>query len=136
MSATQHRVRPLSPHLSIYRMTRYSMLSSISNRFTGLMLSVGLIPLAYWLVALAAGPAGYARAVAVLGSWPLKVLYALLLFAFAYHLIAGIRHLVWDTGHGLERRQSQRSAHFIIAAALVLGALLCAWSFAVHGAVL
>jgi len=46
--------------------------------------------------------------------------------AFAYHLVAGIRHLVWDTGRGLEKTQSERSAWMVIAGALVL-TVVCAW---------
>ena len=33
---------------------------------------------------------------------------------WVYHLVAGIRHLVWDTGRGLEKAQSQRSAWVVI----------------------
>ena len=41
------------------------------------------------------------------------VLRAILLLTFSYHLAAGIRHLVWDTGRGLEREQSKRSAWIV-----------------------
>ena len=47
-------------------------------------------------------------------------LYAGLLVAFCYHLAAGIRHLIWDTGHGLERAQAQRSTWFVVTATVVL----------------
>src|SRR5487761_370356 len=112
--------RPLSPHLSVYRMYRYSLLSSITNRATGLVLSAGLILLVYWLVAIASGPAAYRVAREVLSSGVLKAVYVLLLATFSYHLIAGIRHLIWDTGHGLERAQSQRSAWLVVVASIVL----------------
>ena len=122
------RQRPLSPHLSIYRMTRYSLLSSFLNRATGILLSLGLVALVYWLTSLARGARAYVGAQAVLGSLPLKLLYAGLLAAFAYHLIAGIRHLVWDTGRGMERAQSQRSAWMVIAGAAVLAVVLIAFA--------
>ncbi len=105
-------------------MSRYSLLSSISNRLTGLLLSLGLLLLLYWLVSLAEGARAYAGARAVLASLPLKVIYALLALAFAYHLAAGVRHLVWDTGHGLSREQSRRSAGWVLAAALIIAAIL------------
>ena len=60
--------RPLSPHLSVYRMSRYTLATSIANRFTGLALSVGLLLLVYWLVAVAGGAQSYARAVRVLAT--------------------------------------------------------------------
>jgi len=43
-------------------------------------------------------------------------------FAFFFHLANGIRHLVWDTGHGFEKRQANASAWFVLITALVLTA--------------
>lgn len=101
--------RPLSPHLSVYKF-KYTMLSSITNRITGCALSAGLLILLYWLVALSQGAVAYGKAQMVLSHWFFKVIIAGIAFTFCYHLTAGIRHLVWDTGRGLERRQSQKSA--------------------------
>jgi len=121
--------RPLSPHLTIYRMSRYSLLSSISNRAAGLLLALGQLLLVYFLLAAASGGRTYERAAAVLASAPLKVCYALLLAAFAYHLIAGVRHLIWDAGYGLERRESRVSAAWVASVALLLAAGLIGWAF-------
>jgi succinate dehydrogenase / fumarate reductase, cytochrome b subunit len=114
------RTRPLSPHLSVYRMSRYTLATSILNRFTGVALSAGLLLLAYWLMALAAGAHAYARARALLSGGPAKLLYAALIVAFCYHLAAGIRHLVWDTGRGLERAQARRSTWVVAVATLAM----------------
>ena len=118
--------RPLSPHLSVYRMSRYTLATSIANRFAGVALSVGLLLLVYWLTALAGGARSYARATRVLASPLAKLVYAALVVAFCYHLVAGLRLLVWDTGHGLERAQSQRSAWLVVAVSLIL-MLVIAW---------
>ena len=118
--------RPLSPHLSVYRMYRYTLVSSIANRFTGLALSIGLLLLVYWLVAIAGGARSYARAAQLLTAPLARLVYAALIVAFSYHLVAGIRHLVWDTGRGLERAQSQRSAWVVVAVSIVL-MLLIGW---------
>jgi len=126
-SGAPARERPLSPHLTIYRMSRYTLLSSITNRATGIVLSFGQLVLLYWLIAAASGAHAYARAAAVLASPALKLGYALLLAAFAYHLIAGLRHLVWDTGHGLDRRQSRVSAGWLLVLSVLLAAGLIAW---------
>ena len=123
------RARPLSPHWTIYRMSRYSLLTSLANRATGVVLSVGLLVLVYWLTALARGARAYARAQEVLGSDLAKVVYAGVIAAFSYHLVAGIRHLVWDTGRGLEKTQSQRSAWAVIAVAIVLAVVSGWWAF-------
>lgn len=127
------RARPLSPHLSIYRMTRYSLLSSIVNRITGCILSVGLLVLVYWLMAVAGGTRAYEQAHELLSSGIFKLIYAGLLVAFCYHLVAGIRHLVWDTGRGLERAQSKRSAGIVVAATIALVAVLGYWLFVAGG---
>jgi succinate dehydrogenase / fumarate reductase cytochrome b subunit len=114
------RERPLSPHLSVYKMFRYTTFTSISNRLTGMGLSFGLLVLVYWLMAAASGPQAYERAVSVLSLGVFKLIYAGLLIAFVYHFVAGIRHLIWDTGRGLERDQSRRSAWIVIAVSVVL----------------
>ena len=126
--------RPLSPHLSVYRMSRYTLATSIANRFTGLALSLGLLRLVYWLMALAGGARSYARATHLLALPIAKLVYAALIVAFCYHLVAGFRHLVWDTGHGLERAQSQRSAWLVVAASLVLMLVIAcrAWLTGAH----
>jgi len=127
-SGAPARVRPLSPHMTIYKMSRYSLLSSIANRATAIVLSLGQILLVYWLIAAASGAGGYGRAAAVLASPTLKLVYAVLLAAFAYHLIAGLRHLVWDTGHGLDRARSRQSAGWVLALSVLLAAALILWA--------
>jgi len=124
--------RPLSPHITVYRMYRYTLLTSILNRATGLVLSAGLILLVYWLVAIASGASAYRGAQAVLSLGVLKAVYVILLATFSYHLLAGIRHLIWDTGHGLERTQSKRSAALLGVAAILLFMGLAWW--ALHAA--
>jgi len=110
--------RPLSPFLH-YRW-RYTNTLSILHRITGLLLSVGLLLLVCWLMAVAGGSPAYARARAVLSLSAFKLGYALLLVAFSYHLVAGIRHLVWDTGRGLERETARRSARLIVIVVILL----------------
>jgi succinate dehydrogenase / fumarate reductase cytochrome b subunit len=119
--------------MSVYRMTRYTLATSIFNRITGLILSVGLIVLVYWLMAVAGGTRAYERAHEILSSGVLKLVYAGLLIAFCYHLVAGIRHLVWDTGRGLERAQSKRSAGIVVAASIALILILGYWLFLAAG---
>lgn len=119
--------RPTSPHLSVYRMHRYTLLTSVLNRATGLVLALGLLVLVYWLMAVAGGPLAYARAAALLGGGIFKILWLALLAVFAYHLCAGLRHLVWDSGRGLERAQSRASAYLVLIGSAVLFAALAAW---------
>jgi|SRR6185312_12990770 succinate dehydrogenase / fumarate reductase, cytochrome b subunit len=125
--------RPLSPHLSVYRMSRYTLLTSILNRATGLALSAGLILLVYWLVAIAGGANVYRGARTVLSLGVLKVIYVILLATFSYHLLAGIRHLIWDSGHGIEREQAKRSSWLLAIASIVLFVGLAWWALHAGG---
>ena len=118
--------RPLSPHLSVYKF-KYTLATSILNRFAGLALSLGMLLLVYWLLAVAAGAQAQARAARVLSLPLMRPLFAALIIAFSYHLAAGIRHLVWDPGRGLERAQSQRSAWLVVVLSIALTLFVGYW---------
>ena len=62
-------------------MFRYTLFTSFANRITGLVQSVGLMVLAYWLMAVAGGGAAYERAVSILSAPIFKLFYAVLLLA-------------------------------------------------------
>ncbi len=119
--------RPLSPHLSIYRWP-VTMLLSILHRATGIANAVGLIVLAAWLMQAAAGEAAYESLTGILASPLGYVVLAGFSFSFFYHLCNGIRHLVWDTGRGFEKRQANMSAWIVIAVSLALTGLF--WGLA------
>jgi succinate dehydrogenase / fumarate reductase cytochrome b subunit len=114
--------RPLSPHLSIYRWP-VTMVSSILHRATGIVMAAGFILLVGWLFDAASGPEVYAGYIDVLGSTLGWLALVGLSWAFFYHLANGIRHLVWDTGRGLEKEQATASAWFVIMASIVLTAI-------------
>ena len=92
----------------MYKFT-YTMSLSILHRLTGVATSVGFVAFAWWLMALASGPESYADAMRCLSSPLAKLLLVGFTFSFVYHFCNGIRHLVWDTGRGLERAQARRS---------------------------
>ena len=93
--------RPLSPHLQVYRWQLTSVMS-ILHRATGVALSLGAILLVWWLGGASDGPEPYAAVQRFLGSWLGLVLLFGWSLALFYHVCNGIRHLWWDTGHGLE----------------------------------
>jgi len=130
--------RPLSPHLGVYKFM-YTMSLSILHRITGCAAAAGFLLFAWWLMALASGPAAYAAAMHSLGSPFAKLLLVGFTFSFVYHFCNGIRHLVWDTGRGLERAHARRSGAAVIIAALLLTAVVVwlgcrAMGFSVPGA--
>src|SRR5689334_15386946 len=115
--------RPLSPHLGVYKFA-YTMSLSILHRITGCAATAGLLVFVWWLMALASGPRAYASAMSCLSTPLAKLALVGFTFSFVYHFCNGIRHLVWDTGHGLERRQARASGAVVILAALVITAVV------------
>ncbi|MBY0567095.1 MAG: succinate dehydrogenase, cytochrome b556 subunit [Hyphomonadaceae bacterium] len=105
--------RPLSPHVSIWRW-HVTMASSILHRATGVALYGAALVFALWLMAAAAGPEMYEPLMAVLLSPLGQVALYLVVAALAYHLANGIRHLVFDTGAGLNPGDADLTAWFAI----------------------
>ena len=100
MAETKIPARPLSPHLQIYR-PMLTMMMSIVHRITGAGLYFGMLLVAWWLIATAAGPSAYAKF-----QWFIETLIGRLIllgftWALIHHMLGGIRHLIWDTGRGL-----------------------------------
>ncbi|ADK99752.1 succinate dehydrogenase, cytochrome b556 subunit [Brevundimonas subvibrioides] len=94
------RPRPLSPHLQTWRW-HITMTASILFRFTIGAISVGALIGVAWLAAVAFGPAAYASALGLAGSWfGLIVGFGLTVVLFSL-LLNGGRHLINDTGRGL-----------------------------------
>jgi succinate dehydrogenase / fumarate reductase cytochrome b subunit len=99
--ARQPVERPLSPHLSIYK-PLINMVMSILHRLTGAALYFGTLLLAAWLIATAMGEVQFSY-VNALFAHPLGQLVLFgYTWALAHHMLGGIRHLIWDTGRGLQ----------------------------------
>lgn len=115
--------RPLSPHLTVYRF-RPTMAMSILHRITGGALYVGTILLVWWLVAAASGPGAFGPASFFFSS----IIGIIILFGYSWalihHMLGGIRHLVWDTGHGLGKETSTKLAMATILGSLVITVIL------------
>jgi len=102
----------------------YTMSLSILHRLTGVAASFGFLLFTWWLMALATGEQAYQDAMRALATPFAKLLLVGFTFSFVYHFCNGIRHLVWDTGRGLERAQARRSGRVVVVAALLLTGLI------------
>ncbi len=89
------------------------------------MLSIGIAGLVAWLAAAAAGPESFAVAREIAGSWPGLLILFLWSLCLVYHLLNGIRHMVWDTGRGLGLKQVRVSGWAVVGGTVVLTIL--AW---------
>jgi succinate dehydrogenase / fumarate reductase, cytochrome b subunit len=91
--------RPLSPHLQIYR-PMLSMTMSILHRITGIGLALGLLGLVWWLSAAATSDAYFALVQGFFYNWFGRLVLFGMTWALFHHMLGGLRHFVWDTGHG------------------------------------
>lgn len=119
--------RPLSPHLQIYKPQITSVLS-ILHRITGAGLALGAILISWWLFAILYGGKSYEYFLMFRFSFVGGLLIIGFLWAFIYHGLNGIRHLVWDTGHGVNIPAARKSGWQIVVASLVLTFLI--WGMA------
>lgn len=111
--------RPLSPHLQIYR-PQMTSISSILTRITGNALIVAAALIVWWLLAAATSESYFATANAVLTSWFGDLVLTLSLWAIWYHYLAGLRHLYFDAGKGLEIETAERLGWACIIGPVVL----------------
>lgn len=116
------RPRPRSPNIQIYRPQLTSVLS-IANRMTGIALGAFAVAMVVWLISIAAGPTTYATVQSFIGSWLGQILLLGCTFSFFLHLCGGIRHLVWDAGHGFSLGAIYASGWTVVAASVMLTAL-------------
>ena len=122
-------VRPLSPHLQIYR-PMLTMMMSIAHRITGAGLAIGFALLAWWLVAVSMGPEHYECVQTFFGSFIGRALLFAFTWALIHHMLGGIRHLIWDTGTGLDKTTIEVFAWATIIGSILLTVLV--WVIGYH----
>ncbi len=123
--------RPLSPHLQIYRWS-WTMAMSIFHRATGTALYAGTLLLAVWLVAAASGKASFDTAQWLAGSWAGRLVLFGYTFALMHHMVGGLRHFVWDLGHGYEAQQRMNMARLTLFISAPLTILIWIAAYAVR----
>jgi len=99
---------------------------SILHRVSGALL-FAVLPFGVWALSVSlSGEAGFRRMADTLAHPLARLLVLLLVWAFAHHVFAGLRHLALDAHWGIElRRARQSSLAVLLAAGLVT--LIAAW---------
>jgi succinate dehydrogenase / fumarate reductase, cytochrome b subunit len=111
--------RPLSPHLQVYRI-QMTAVSSILTRITGHALVAGVVLGVWWLLAAATSDTYFAVADGVATSWFGDLVFTGSLWAVWYHYLAGLRHLVFDAGHGLDVPTAEKLGWACVIGSVVL----------------
>ncbi|WP_173934184.1 succinate dehydrogenase, cytochrome b556 subunit [Chelativorans sp. Marseille-P2723] len=130
ITATQSR--PLSPHLQIYRFTP-TMAMSVAHRITGAALYFGPLLFALWLLAAATSAEWFDFVSGLFGSFLGRLVLFGYSWALLHHMLGGIRHLIWDTGRGLERDTSTRLAKATLIGSITLTVIVWVVGYALRG---
>jgi len=118
---------PMSPHLQIYRW-HISSLLSITHRISGVINLLALILIFFWLIVLSFGESNYELFLLIINSFFGKFILIGFTWSMSFHILSGIRHLVWDLGYGFEIKTANISGIIVIICSLVLTIIF--WLFA------
>ena len=111
--------RPISPHIQIYKWTLPFLMSGF-HRATGFALYFGFVLVAWWLVAAASGPSAFANVQWFFGTFIGRLVLFGYTWGLVHHTLGGIRHLIWDTGRGLDPPELQWLARATIGGSIVV----------------
>ena len=109
---------PLSPHLQIYRW-HISSLLSITHRICGVINLLALILIFFGLIILSLGESNYELLLLSINGFFGKFILIGFTWSMSFHLLSGIRHLVWDLGYGFEIKTANISGIIVIISSLV-----------------
>ncbi len=110
---------PLSPHLQIYRW-HISSLLSITHRISSVINLLALILIFFWLIVLSFGESNYELFLLTINSFFGKFILIGFSWSMSFHVLGGIRHLIWDLGYGFEIKTANVSGIIVIISSLVL----------------
>ena len=110
---------PLSPHLQIYRW-HVSSLLSITHRISGVINLLSLILIFFWLLVLSFDQSIYKLFLLMANSFFGKFILIGFTWSMTFHVLSGIRHLIWDLGYGFEIKTAKISGIIVIISSFIL----------------
>ena len=128
MSSGQNDTRPMSPFTTIWRW-HVTMVTSILHRLSGIVLAAGSVLIASWLFALAIGEKQYDQLMNVIANWPGQIILFGFTLALFFHLLNGVRYLLWDSGRGFEKSTANLTSWLVMGMAVILSLALWAAGF-------
>jgi succinate dehydrogenase / fumarate reductase, cytochrome b subunit len=109
---------PISPHLQVYRW-HISSLLSITHRIVGVLNLLTLILMFFWLLTFSLGEIKYELFLQLINSFFGKFILIGFTWTMSFHILSGIRHLVWDMGYGFEIKTANISGIIVILSSLI-----------------
>ena len=95
----------------------YFVLRNLASLFFGLPLfAMGLVLFVYVLFAIAFGETSYNAMQNFMSFWLFKLVYWGFIYALFFHLVHGIRHLIWDIGKTFDKATLDKYAVYELAA--------------------
>ena len=104
---------PLSPHIQIYRW-HISSLVSISHRITGIVNTLAITIICFWIFSLFLGESNYELTQLFLQSTFGKFIIISLTWSFSFQILSEIRHLIMDLGYGFELKTTKITGLLVI----------------------
>mmetsp|Transcript_9611 Transcript_9611/g.14398 ORF Transcript_9611/g.14398 Transcript_9611/m.14398 type:complete len:165 (-) Transcript_9611:188-682(-) len=121
--------RPISPHVKIYKFP-IAALSSITNRVTGCLLSVGCAGVGLAAIAIDCDIPALVEVVKTSAPMVMPVAKICVAFPLTYHYLAGVRHLIWDyTLKGLDIKSMEMSSYALFGSSAAISVALAFVSF-------
>ena len=111
--------RPLSPHLTIYK-PQLTSITSILIRITGNALIVSVFLIVCWLFSAATSPQYFTVIDSFMNSWFGTLVLTASLWAVWYHLLGGLRHLIWDRAIGLDLKTAEYLGWLVVFGSFLL----------------
>ena len=115
--------KPLSPHIQIYRW-HISSLVSISHRITGVINTIAITFICFWVSLLLLGESNYNIINIFLSSAFGKFMILALTWSFLFQILSEIRHLALDLGYGFELKTSKITGLAVIFGSIILTIIL------------
>ena len=120
--------RPVSLSLpGLFAAMPVTAVASILHRISGIVLFAGVLYLCYLLDLALAGEAGFARAAAAVATPAGALALWAILVALAYHLLAGVKHLLLDFHVGDTLRAARAGSWITIVLTVAAAVAVALW---------
>ena len=117
--------RPVNLNLAAFKWP-VTAISSGLHRITGILLFLS-IPFCVWALEMSLTESGFIEVKSVMSGVVAKIITWAILSMLAYHIVAGIRHLLMDGGIGESLEGARMGSYIALILGVVVTALLGVW---------